>query len=592
MKCCDILNSYKRGDLNRLAKNKIANYAGLPIEILRDELSKALTTYDYVKRNIQFRKPPGYTILDIIVHQNKCSIPIQMIKSLVQKEIGNVIEEAKSGDGLKEDKQYDLYGKMLKTAWDYQEDLLPPEANLLTALREHLDITLAEHRLLEARLPNFKFSENSFKREIEHFANAGIIFTYGPSYIVPEEIVERIKEVWGIELDPAVYQRLLDYLTTSQLSSALARLDLTKSGSKEAKIKRILDKGIDPSNLLGSLTVNDLTILARNAKCPQKPKKDELIPTIVSHIKRGEDIKPPEPVPSPEFKPEPRVVTDEALKEALSRLRDSQLAEILAKKKLRISGTKKDKIERLANSRYSFETILNSLNVGELINLCRSYDLTAGGRKSEIVGRITEHFQDYQIKRSTATPKELFSIYDDLSKQNKNAYRDIGIDDSNISMPTVTADFERATRYIFESIFRLTVKPQTPGREEPDGIIKEDKIILYDCKTVLSPPYELPISHRDQFSRYIKNQYDKLEKKKKTALKSFIIIAHSFADRIENKIKQMKVEPYIPFCLVTARDLKLIAEKWLEEQKGKTLPTSALIFQGRYTLSEFKKKLI
>ncbi|GAH81160.1 unnamed protein product, partial [marine sediment metagenome] len=43
MKCCDILNSYKRGDLNRLAKNKIANYAGLPIEILRDELSKALT---------------------------------------------------------------------------------------------------------------------------------------------------------------------------------------------------------------------------------------------------------------------------------------------------------------------------------------------------------------------------------------------------------------------------------------------------------------------------------------------------------------------------------------------------------------------
>ncbi len=101
MKCCDILNSYKRGDLNRLAKNKIANYAGLPLEILRDELSKALTTYDYVKRNIQFRKPPGYTILDIIVHQNKCSVPIQMIKSLVQKEISNVIEEAKSADVLK-----------------------------------------------------------------------------------------------------------------------------------------------------------------------------------------------------------------------------------------------------------------------------------------------------------------------------------------------------------------------------------------------------------------------------------------------------------------------------------------------------------
>ena len=592
MKCCDILNSYKRGDLNRLAKNKIANYAGLPLDILRDELSKALTTYDYVKRNIQFRKPPGYTILHIIVHQNKYSVPIQKIKSLVQKEINNVIEEAKSGDGLKEDKQYDLYGKMLKTAWDYQEDLLAPEANLLTALREYLDITLSEHRLLEARLPNFKFSENSFKREIEHFANAGIIFTYGPSYVVPGEIVERIKEVWGIELDPAVYQRLLDYLTTSQLSSALARLDLTKSGSKEAKIKRILDKGIEPSNLLGSLTASDLRIIARNTKCPQKARKDELIPTIISHIKRGEDIKPPEPLTPPKPKPESRVVTDEAFKEALSGLRDSQLAQILAKKKLKIGGTKNQKIERLANSIYSLKTILNSLNMDELIKLCGLCHLTAGGRKSEIVGRIVEHFQDYQTKRSTATPKELFSIYEDLSKQNKNAYRDIGIDDSNISMPTVTADFERATRYIFESIFRLTVRPQTPGREEPDGIIKEDKIILYDCKTVLSPPYELPISHRDQFSRYIKDQYDKLEPHAKTALKCFIIVAHSFTDRIENKIRQMKIEPYIPFCLVTARDLKLIAEKWLEEQKGKTLPTSALVFQGRYTVSEFKKKFV
>jgi len=592
MKCCDILNSYKRGDLNRLAKNKIANYAGLPVDILRDELSKALTTYDYVKRNIQFRKPPGYTILDIIVHQNKCSVPIQNIKSLVQKEISNVIEEAKSGDGLKEDKQYDLYGKMLKTAWDYQEDLLPPEANLLTALREHLDITLAEHRLLEARLSSFKFSENSFKREIEHFANAGIIFTYGASYIVPEKIVERIKEVWGIELDPDAYQRLLDYLTTSQLSSALARLDLSKGGSKEAKIKRILDKGIDPSNLLGSLTANDLRIIARNTKCPYKARKDELIPTIVSHIKRGQDIKPPESLTPPKPKPELRVVTDEAFKEALSKFVNSQLAEILAKKKLRISGTKNQKVERLANSRYSLKTILNNLNVNELISLCRLYHLVPRGRKSEIVGRIIEHFQDYQIKRSTATSKELFSIYDDLSKQNKNAYRDIGIDDASISMPTVTADFERATRYIFESIFRLTVKPQTPGREEPDGIIKEDKIILYDCKTVLSPPYELPIAHRDQFSRYIKDQYDKLEPHAKTALKCFIIIAHSFADKIEDKIKQMKIEPYVPFCLVTARDLKLIAEKWLEEQKGTTLPTSALVFQGRYTLSEFKKKFV
>ncbi|MCK4431587.1 MAG: hypothetical protein KAW19_09840, partial [Candidatus Aminicenantes bacterium] len=65
MKISDVLSSCKRSNLNRLAKDKIANYVGLPVEILRAELSKVLTTYDHIKRKIQFRRPPGYTILDI-----------------------------------------------------------------------------------------------------------------------------------------------------------------------------------------------------------------------------------------------------------------------------------------------------------------------------------------------------------------------------------------------------------------------------------------------------------------------------------------------------------------------------------------------
>jgi len=591
MKICDVLSSYRRADLNRLAKDKIANYIGLPVNILRDELGKVLTTYDHVKRNIQFRKPPGYTILNITVRQKDYSVPIQNIKSLVQEEIKNVIEEAKRGEGLKEDKQYDLYAKMLKTAWDYQEDLLPPEANLLNALREYLNIRLSEHRLLEARLVVFKFSESSFNREIEHFAREGIIFTHEANYIIPEETIERIKEVWGIELDPEPYQRLLSYLTSSQLASALGKLRLAKSGSQEMRINRVLEKGAKPSDLLNTLTVDDLLSIARRSKCPRKYKRNELVPTIISHIKRGEDIKPEvKEVPTP--KPEPRLVTDEAFKEALSKFTTSRLAKVLAKKNLKVSGTKNQMVERIVNSIYSLTTTLDSLRTDELIDLCKLYELHPKGRKTEIMERIVHYFRNYQIKGTKATPKELFSIYEDLSKQNKNAYRDIGIDDKDISLPTMTADFERATKYIFESIFRLTVKTQTPGREEPDGIIKEDNIILYECKTVLSPPYELPIVHRDQFRRYIKDQYDKLEPHAKTALKCFILIAHSFDEKIEDKLAQMKIEPYIPFCLITASDLKFIAEKWLEERRDRVLPSSLLIFQGFYTRDKLKTMFV
>jgi len=592
MKICGVLATYKRSDLNRLAKDKIANYVGLPVDILRDELSKVLTTYDHIKRKIQFRKPPGYTILDIIVNRQDFSVPIQEIKGIVQEEINHVIEEARSGKGLIENKQYDLYAKMLKTAWDFQEDLLPPESNLLSALREYLNITRCEHRLLEAQLEVFKFSQASFSREIEHFAREGIIFTHGTDYVIPEETVERIKEVWGIELDPEPYQRLLSYLTSNQLYSALGRLELTRSGSQEIRIKRVLEKGVKPSDLLNTLKVGDLIRVADKSKCPRRHKKDELVPTIISHIKRGKDIEKEKPKIELVPPPEARLVTDEAFKEALSKFSNSQLYHVLSKKNLRISGTKNQRVERIVNSRYSFATILDSLKMDELINLCKLYELPPKGRKKEIVEKIIHYFRNYQVKGTKATPKELFSIYEDLSKQNKNSYRDIGIDDVQITLPTITADFERATRYIFESIFGLTVKTQTPGREEPDGIIKEDNIILYECKTVLYPSYELPIVHRDQFRRYIKDQYDKLEPHAKTALKCFILIAHSFSDRVEDILSQIKIEPYIPFCLITASDLKFIAENWLKEQKGRILPTSVLIFQGRYTRDKLKAKFV
>jgi len=592
MQICDVLTTYKRSDLNRLAKDKIANYVGLPVDILRDELRKVLTTYDHIKRKIQFRKPPGYTILDIIVNLQDFSVPIQEIKGIVQEEIKNVIEEARSGKGLIEDKQYDLYAKMLRTAWDFQEDLLPPEANLLNALREYLNITRGEHRLLEARLEVFEFSQASFSREIEHFAREGIIFTHETDYVIPEETVERIKEVWGIELDREPYKRLLGYLTSSQLYSALGRLELKRSGNHESRINRVLEKGVKPSDLLNSLTVDDLIRVADKSKCPRRYKKDELVPTIISHIKRGKDIEEKKSDKEPAPTREPRLVTDEAFKEALSRFATPQLSNVLSKKNLRKSGTKNQMIERIVNSIYSLTTILDSLKMDELINLSKVYELPPRGRKAEIVERIAHYFRNYQVKGTKATPKELFSIYEDLSKQNKNAYRDIGIDDAQISLPTITADFEKATRYIFESIFGLTVKTQIPGREEPDGIIKEDNIILYECKTVLSPPYELPIAHRDQFRRYIKDQYDKLEPHAKTALKCFILVAHSFSDNVEDKLSQIKFEPYIPFCLLTAGDLKFIAESWLNEQKGRTLPTSVLIFQGRYTRDKLRAKFV
>ncbi len=45
MKICDVLATYKRSDLNRLAKDKIANYVGLPVDILRDVCRQIIRTH-------------------------------------------------------------------------------------------------------------------------------------------------------------------------------------------------------------------------------------------------------------------------------------------------------------------------------------------------------------------------------------------------------------------------------------------------------------------------------------------------------------------------------------------------------------------
>lgn len=592
MKLQEILKSYKRTDLNRLAKDKLAGYMGWPVDVLRDELCRSLPSYERVKRSTEFRKPPGYIILKIMVEQEGYNVPIQNLKALVREEVNKIIDIAKRGKGLKKDKQYDLFTLMLKTAWSFQDDMSPAEANLLATLREHLGITMDEQRILEAspELNVFRYSEETFNREIDHYVSGGIILTHEANYVLAEEVAERIKEVWGIELDTSDYTRLLEYFTNSQLSTALGNLKLVKGGTQKAKIDRILNEEVRPSVLLNVLSVGGLNTIAKKCQCPRGGKKEEFVAVIINHIKRKADIvSEEEPLHPP---PEPREIADDTYKMALSEFNIDQLYRALSNKDLKRSGTKDQKIETIVNSRYNFKTTLNTLTVGDLSALCKAYKIHPHGRKEELITRIIEHFKLYRGKGSKATPEKLLTIYDELSQQKTSAYRDIGIDDKKITIGTIASDFERATKYIFESIFKLTVKSQTPGKEEPDGVIEGDKIILYDCKTVLAPPYELPISHRDQFRRYVKEGYDKLEPHAKTALQGFIIISHSFTEKIEDKLNDIKPDPSISRCVISAGDLKFIAEKWRDEQEGRTLPCSKLVFQGCYTRDKLKARFV
>lgn len=112
--------------------------------------------------------------------------------------------------------------------------------------------------------------------------------------------------------------------------------------------------------------------------------------------------------------------------------------------------------------------------------------------------------------------------------------------------------FEEATDYLFEA--KLNHKPLNQiGSNHPDGVIRyKDSLILWDNKSKESA-VNLKV-HLKQFDRYVQSAEKRVG--------CFLVIGPGFTEESRVLAMQYLVENDTPIPLITADELKTLAEDW------------------------------
>jgi len=598
----EVLGTYGKADLNRFAKDKVVGPRLLSVEELRSQLAGALDNLERVRSLLVQLRPPGNIVLDILLDQEGYEVPHAELERLVRDRLREVFRLAASGQGLdpKKARAYELYRAVLGAAWDTEDALIAAEWQLLQVLRRELNLTMQEHRIIEAQLDRLeRFSRTTYMSVIERLTDECIIFqvqradeatgTTMTHFVIPKEIARLIKRRRGIELDAAPFRELAEDLTGGQLYTALKRLGLRLSGDKKTRVERIVGSGARPSSVLGALTRGALARRCRRLGLRASGSKAELIERLV---KAYEDGRPtPEEREEEGAEPEVRVVGDAAYREALRDLTHDQLYRTLRRQGLKVSGSKEAKIEEAVGGPYALKTMLRALRAPELVEMCKRIGRRRAN-KPLMLDQLVAYYAGIQSAESRVPAERLVAIYESLSRLDAGAYEALGLDPDRLTVPMMARDFEKATVHIFQSIFHMQVVPSRAGERKWDGEIQgTDTVILWDCKSTSGPAYDLPNAHQRAFREYVARRYEELDAPAKGSLKCFIVIAPEFAERIERRVGAIDPSPPIPFCLLEAADLEGVARAWAETRAGEVFPCTALVHRGRLTHREICKRV-
>lgn len=411
MKIIDVIEKYTDAAIEQIAADKVTEPLNLrlPRSILNQEVASTLGSLSYVAGALAPSKPPTYSFIKILIDSPENSAPIEGFQERVLQFTGEMTEHAKTGKGLSPDKNYDLYIKLLKFAWESNHDIDRSEALLLEALRNELGISTREHLLLEHHPEIRKIWDNpeSYISARNHLLITGLVATHENNYLIGDEVLSQIKRAWNIDLSESSYRRMLNVLKIEQLYVALNNIGLQLSGTKESRVTRIIEALIPPSEILNIMSIDELRNVARNNGIQISGRKNELIANIIDYFDRDLDLKKEQnnvnvsPIP---IEREQRKLSEEIFSKLLQNLTNDQLYDLLNQSSLKSSGIKEEKISRIIESNWSDYSILNRLTKIDLSNLCRKLYIPISGIKNELVERLIE---EAQVKFSESTVKAI-----------------------------------------------------------------------------------------------------------------------------------------------------------------------------------------
>ncbi|MBQ6884705.1 MAG: hypothetical protein IJN56_03090 [Clostridia bacterium] len=218
-------------------------------------------------------------------------------------------------------------------------------------------------------------------------------------------------------------------------------------------------------------------------------------------------------------------------------------------------------------------SIYDGMNVETLSNWCADLGLNVSGTKKALIDRLLEYYDSIRrIELKTEDNREkLVSVYYELAKRDLKFLRANNIIEKDLQCEHY---FEDATNYIFEKI--LLNKPLTlTGTDHPDGKLSfKDKYIMWDNKSK-----ETAVNLKDhiqQFDRYIKSS-DK-------DVVVFMVIAPEFTPQSIQECVDYSLNNDTQILLITAEELKTVAEKWNKYHNGEIFNLGYFKQNGRFDI--------
>lgn len=216
----------------------------------------------------------------------------------------------------------------------------------------------------------------------------------------------------------------------------------------------------------------------------------------------------------------------------------------------------------------------DGLDMATLSKWCEELALNVSGAKSDLITRIIGFYDNILAKDEAITDeRELwYKHYLQFAARDLEFLRSQQLIQKDLDCER---KFEEATDYLFEK--KLIHKPlQLIGTSHADGVLSfQDKVVFWDNKSKESP-VNLK-DHVKQFDGYIRSS------EKKVA--GFLVVGPEFTPDSSLLAMQYQVENGTTITLITAEELKTIADEWSAKNAKKQedpFPLGYLIQPGRF----------
>jgi hypothetical protein len=392
----DLLAEIGIEDLERLAHEHARADEQLSRPQLLGTIEGVLRSHRFLQEFLVNRQPPTFAIVTLLLDAPEYSLPTSGFRDLVLRETARLCDAIDSREILARDDQLRVYRRTLYQA--RSNDLLidSSEAALLGVLRQELDVSQAEHFLLEHHrdLREFWRQDEAFMRELNALRSAGIVYVRDGKTLLPDDLAPVIRNVLGLDMASAAARRLYGHLSNQDLHEALAAIHAPTSGSKEDRIERLVAHMAQPRVILRirAIGLDRLRDICKEIGANVSGLKDDLVNRIIVHVASGRDIRREPEAPPPID--EPRALDEANFSKLFSQLRGQDLAVILGEFDLRRWGTKEMQVAALWEAHRAEQSLLSALSSTDIESLLRRLELKTNGSKLDRIHRAIGHFAD------------------------------------------------------------------------------------------------------------------------------------------------------------------------------------------------------